>query len=524
MSSSSSSKSASQVASYRTQLKLVNNRLEKENSDLRTRVAIYEEHERLRKENEDLRSKLFLFEGNVDLETDFESQVQKKLSAKELKEVQAAFQQYDSDQSGTIEPNELANLAKDLCEPMSDDELAKAMASIDKDGKGYITFEEFLEWWASDRDKDSQKGVKLRLMKLNLRSQKWSKKVKKLSARADSMEDIPDDGFNTTGTFNLNVGDNEESKAKFTAQYNLTDAESNDKFDEVDAPEGTKSFVTARFQVKEGATEADTQELIDFVTTMWDDVGSEIVEEMELPTELNFKAGVEEDGDVKYVRFSLFAPLDPFQILQGFKPEWVSEFKIEASSPYNFADLLTLDESVTVAAAMRFKINASMAVSRGILGYLSALAGENADARSAFLFAKFSKSFAFNLNFKSVTEFLGDKKLKENGDWTYQDFCGDMEKSVSKQMTKELPSIGKEMLYDYESWSISEEKCAYWEMVRKVFGTFEQFQFATPALTLDITGENLDPFALMVSADSIKDKEADPYGGDSASSDDDDFW
>eukprot|EP00003_Mantamonas_plastica_P018393 TRINITY_DN3012_c0_g1_i2.p1 TRINITY_DN3012_c0_g1~~TRINITY_DN3012_c0_g1_i2.p1 ORF type:complete len:265 (+),score=107.67 TRINITY_DN3012_c0_g1_i2:49-795(+) len=233
MSSSSSSKSASQVASYRTQLKLVNNRLEKENSDLRTRVAIYEEHERLRKENEDLRSKLFLFEGNVDLETDFESQVQKKLSAKELKEVQAAFQQYDSDQSGTIEPNELANLAKDLCEPMSDDELAKAMASIDKDGKGYITFEEFLEWWASDRDKDSQKGVKLRLMKLNLRSQKWSKKVKKLSARADSMEDIPDDGFNTTGTFNLNVGDNEESKAKFTAQYNLTDAESNDKFDEV---------------------------------------------------------------------------------------------------------------------------------------------------------------------------------------------------------------------------------------------------------------------------------------------------
>lgn len=60
------------------------------------------------------------------------------------------FEKFDRDGSGCISAPELRALCYDRGFPLSEEEVAAAMASLDKDGSGTLTYEEFLEWWRSD--------------------------------------------------------------------------------------------------------------------------------------------------------------------------------------------------------------------------------------------------------------------------------------------------------------------------------------------------------------------------------------
>ena len=67
-------------------------------------------------------------------------------------EIRDLFNTIDEDGSGTLETNEIAALAIELGCPMSDDEVAAAMADMDTDGGGDVDWEEFLFWWQDQQN------------------------------------------------------------------------------------------------------------------------------------------------------------------------------------------------------------------------------------------------------------------------------------------------------------------------------------------------------------------------------------
>jgi hypothetical protein len=70
------------------------------------------------------------------------------LAEKVLKEqVQAAFQQFDTDGSGTLDTKEISAIAKAVGKTFSQEELDKMCAELDKDGNGTVDYAEFEAWW-----------------------------------------------------------------------------------------------------------------------------------------------------------------------------------------------------------------------------------------------------------------------------------------------------------------------------------------------------------------------------------------
>ena len=57
------------------------------------------------------------------------------------------FQEADADESGGLDKEEIAQLARNLGRPLNEAELDEAMADMDEDGGGDVSFEEFYHWY-----------------------------------------------------------------------------------------------------------------------------------------------------------------------------------------------------------------------------------------------------------------------------------------------------------------------------------------------------------------------------------------
>lgn len=60
------------------------------------------------------------------------------------------FDKYDTDEDGCISTSELSFLCYDRGYPMTAEEVAAAMAKLDTDGNGTLSYDEFLNWWRTD--------------------------------------------------------------------------------------------------------------------------------------------------------------------------------------------------------------------------------------------------------------------------------------------------------------------------------------------------------------------------------------
>jgi hypothetical protein len=72
---------------------------------------------------------------------------QLNLSASEIETIRAIFNMFDTEQAGEISTRELRALHKQLGEPLTDEEATAAVAELDQEGSGHVTFNKFLIWW-----------------------------------------------------------------------------------------------------------------------------------------------------------------------------------------------------------------------------------------------------------------------------------------------------------------------------------------------------------------------------------------
>ena len=67
------------------------------------------------------------------------------LTSAEIEEIREAFNLFDTDGSGTIDPKELKDAMKTLGFETKNQSIYQMISDIDKDGSGSIDFEEFLD-------------------------------------------------------------------------------------------------------------------------------------------------------------------------------------------------------------------------------------------------------------------------------------------------------------------------------------------------------------------------------------------
>ncbi|KAF4040379.1 EF hand [Phytophthora infestans] len=86
------------------------------------------------------------------------------LSEEEIEEIREAFNLFDTDGSGTIDPKELKAAMQSLGFEAKNQTIYQMIGDIDKDGSGSIDFEEFLDMMtAKMSDKDSREDIQKEL-------------------------------------------------------------------------------------------------------------------------------------------------------------------------------------------------------------------------------------------------------------------------------------------------------------------------------------------------------------------------
>ena len=82
------------------------------------------------------------------------------LSSDEIEEIREAFNLFDSDGSGTIDPKELTSAMESLGFEAKNQTIYQMIKDIDKDGSGAIDFDEFLDMMtAKMSDKDTKEDI-----------------------------------------------------------------------------------------------------------------------------------------------------------------------------------------------------------------------------------------------------------------------------------------------------------------------------------------------------------------------------
>ena len=82
------------------------------------------------------------------------------LSEEEIEEIREAFNLFDTDGSGTIDPKELKAAMQSLGFEAKNQTIYQMIGDIDKDGSGSIDFEEFLDMMtAKMSDKDTREDI-----------------------------------------------------------------------------------------------------------------------------------------------------------------------------------------------------------------------------------------------------------------------------------------------------------------------------------------------------------------------------
>ena len=62
-------------------------------------------------------------------------------------EFRKIFDDYDTEGSGAISTSDFSRIAKDLGEPITDEEASFIQSSLDPQNSGVVAFNDFIRWW-----------------------------------------------------------------------------------------------------------------------------------------------------------------------------------------------------------------------------------------------------------------------------------------------------------------------------------------------------------------------------------------
>jgi glycerol-3-phosphate dehydrogenase len=82
-----------------------------------------------------------------------------KLKSAHYKNMHEVFDAIDTSQNGTLEKNEIEEVAKVLGFKLSDKELDRAFAEMDMHKKGRVTYDDFVKWWTTSKSSPFHKKL-----------------------------------------------------------------------------------------------------------------------------------------------------------------------------------------------------------------------------------------------------------------------------------------------------------------------------------------------------------------------------
>jgi len=139
----------------------------------------------------------------------------------ERERAKKVFDFFDEDKDNSININELQALIFKLGEILTQEQVQVILQTLDTDGNGVLSFEEFYAWWISeDRDHQNETGERMRFLKMKLTSQTYFKSIKKQSK---ALKNISSSKTPVTGvdTYRLDVSVNFGNCAKPVAGIHI---------------------------------------------------------------------------------------------------------------------------------------------------------------------------------------------------------------------------------------------------------------------------------------------------------------
>eukprot|EP01060_Flectonema_neradi_P002455 TRINITY_DN1151_c1_g1_i1.p1 TRINITY_DN1151_c1_g1~~TRINITY_DN1151_c1_g1_i1.p1 ORF type:complete len:741 (+),score=215.71 TRINITY_DN1151_c1_g1_i1:63-2225(+) len=127
------------------------------------KILLKEEEERLSKVKRQIANRQKEKATGVVVTTDENGVTKRVFSEKEKAELKKCFDEIDTNGDNNINRDELKKLLTEKFDndDWSEKQIQQAYESLDSNNDGKITFDEFLEWWATDTKKSDAKGLRM---------------------------------------------------------------------------------------------------------------------------------------------------------------------------------------------------------------------------------------------------------------------------------------------------------------------------------------------------------------------------
>jgi hypothetical protein len=255
----------------------------------------------LKAENAELIEKLLSIQGDDQAQQEVLSEINFSLRKKLVKQQKATGEPVDSvgispkeratfqtvfakcaDENGVLKSSDLKKLTEEMAEPFTDEEIEEGIKIMDKDGNGVIDFDEFCKWMQEEREKEGHQGLKMQMLKIKMRANKFKSEVesglKKTPSLPADYQGLPENLCRISKK--VTQGNFTEGKTQFHLSYQSTTADAGRVLMEsVGCPADGKACLCASISMCDG-TEGCNEELQAIYDQIFDMAeGGQIIEE-----------------------------------------------------------------------------------------------------------------------------------------------------------------------------------------------------------------------------------------------------
>jgi hypothetical protein len=254
--------------------------------------------------------------------------------------VKVIFDEFDADQSGSIDSAEFQVVTYALGEVMTDEQTEAAMSELDADGNGSIDFEEFFAWINKPRDENDSSGFEGAILKAKLAARYYRKVArsgyKKLKGR---IGDLPAQPGDTSINIDLNAGSPEDMLSV-----------------ELKQKEGNGTVSAAAFiTLRDGATEESINLVVETIKN-----ALQMAPFQEMPGYVSHSVEAVDYREGRAIRFQVINAINFLQMVEGkvgFNPTDIKINQAKVTVGANLESLLDGNKTLRDLLKGRFQFN-----------------------------------------------------------------------------------------------------------------------------------------------------------------------